>query len=311
KMWRKPKAPKSYRYDLAILVDPKEKIPPSDKKALKLFEKSANELGISVEQITRKDYMRLPEYDALFIRETTAVDNHTYRFAKKAESEDMVVIDDPVSILRCTNKIYLADLFKNHDIATPKTVVLNQPDTEALKTLVNDMGLPLVLKIPDGSFSRGLIKAESFEELEKGIKLLLKDSSLLLAQEFLYTDYDWRIGILNNKPLYACRYYMVRNHWQIYKHGSTTKSGRFDTLPTFEAPKAVLDIAVKASQLIGNGFYGVDIKQSGDRVVIIEINDNPSIEAGVEDGYLGEQLYTEIMSEFLRKMEARGRKYTQ
>ncbi|MDH5190995.1 MAG: RimK family protein [Gammaproteobacteria bacterium] len=311
KMWRKPKARKSYRYDLAILVDPKEDMPPSDKKALKLFEKAANELGISTEYITRKDYMRLPEYDALFIRETTAVDNHTYRFAKKAEAEDMVVIDDPVSILRCTNKIYLADLLKNHSISTPKTVVLNQPDSEELQELVNEIGLPIVLKIPDGSFSRGIIKAETFAELEDGVKLLLKESSLLLAQEFLYTDYDWRIGILNNKPIYACRYYMVRNHWQIYKHGSTTKSGGFDTLPTFEAPKAVLDIATRASQLIGSGFYGVDIKQSGDRVVVIEINDNPSIESGVEDGYLGEQLYTEIMNEFLRRMEARGRKNIQ
>ncbi|MDH5614767.1 MAG: RimK family alpha-L-glutamate ligase, partial [Gammaproteobacteria bacterium] len=77
------------------------------------------------------------------------------------------------------------------------------------------------------------------------------------------------------------------------------------------APKAVLDIATRASQLIGSGFYGVDIKQSGDRVVVIEINDNPSIESGVEDGYLGEQLYTEIMNEFLRRMEARGRKNIQ
>ena len=49
------------------------------------------------------------EYDALFIRETTAINDHTYRFAKRAESEGMVVIDDPQSILRCTNKIFLAD----------------------------------------------------------------------------------------------------------------------------------------------------------------------------------------------------------
>ena len=36
-----------------------------------------------------------PNTTALFIRETTALDNHTYRFANKAEKEDMVVIDDP------------------------------------------------------------------------------------------------------------------------------------------------------------------------------------------------------------------------
>lgn len=307
RMWRKPKARKSYRYDLAILVDPEEGMPPSDDMALKNFETAANKLGIATELITKKDYIRLPEYDGLFIRETTAVDHHTYMFAKKAEAEDMVVIDDSSSILRCTNKIYLADLLRTHRIPTPVSVILNQPGSRSLQRLVNEIGFPMVLKIPDGSFSRGIIKVNNLEELEKGAESLLKNSALLIAQEFLYTQYDWRIGVLNNKPLYACRYYMVDNHWQIYKHGETTKSGDFDTLPTFEVPRQVLDVAVKSARLIGNGLYGVDIKQSTDRVVVIEVNDNPSIESGVEDKYLGEQLYDEIMAEFLRRMESRGR----
>lgn len=307
KLWRQPKSRKAYRYDLAILVNPDEEMPPSDAKALKLFEKAANKLGIATELITKKDYVRLPEYDGLFIRETTAVDHHTYRFAKKAEAEDMVVIDDPTSILRCTNKIYLADLLRTHKIPTPKSVILNQPNSAELRRLAEDMGFPLVLKIPDGSFSRGVIKVENQEELEAGAKELLKNSALLIAQEYLYTQYDWRIGVLNNKPLYACRYYMVSDHWQIYQHGDTIQSGGFDTLPTFEAPKAVIDVAVKAARLIGNGLYGVDIKQSDNRVVVIEVNDNPSIESEVEDKYLGDELYTEIMSEFLRRLEARGR----
>jgi glutathione synthase/RimK-type ligase-like ATP-grasp enzyme len=36
---------------------------------------------------------------------------------------------------------------------------------------------------------------------------------------------------------------------------------------------------------------------------VIEVNDNPSIDAGVEDQYLGEDLYRRIMQEFLRRME--------
>jgi len=307
KIWRKPRAKKPFRFDMAILVDPEEAMPPSDAKALRNFEKAAEQLGIATDLITRKDYVRLPEYDALFIRETTAVDHHTYRFAKKAEAEDIVVIDDSTSILRCTNKIYLADLLATHKIPTPKTVILNQPNEKMLQKLVEEIRFPIILKIPDGSFSRGIVKTETMDELQKAARELLQDSAMLLAQEFMYTEFDWRIGVFNNKPLYACRYYMVRDHWQIYHHGETTESGGFDTLPTFETPKKVLDLAVKTTRLIGNGLYGVDIKQSGDRVVVIEVNDNPSIESGVEDKYLGEQLYLEIMSEFLRRLEARGR----
>ena len=158
---------------------------------------------------------------------------------------------------------------------------------------------PIVIKIPDGSFSRGVVKVQNRQELEQKVAELFQQSALLIAQEFLYTDFDWRIGILNNKALYACRYYMVKNHWQIYRHGSSkVDTGTFDTLPRFEVPKAVLDAALKATQPIGNGFYGVDVKEKDGKGYVIEVNDNPNIDRGVEDRYLGDELYHLIMAEF-------------
>ena len=55
--------------------------------------------------------------------------------------------------------------------------------------------------------------------------------------------------------------------------------------------------------MIGDGFYGVDLKQSGDRSVIIEINDNPSVDAGYEDALLKDQLYLEIMKVFRERLD--------
>lgn len=308
-VWRQQKEKKAFRYDLAILVNPEETLPPSDEGALKRFIKQGKALGINVELIKPRDYMRLPEFDALFIRETTAIDHHTYRFAKKAESEGLVVIDDSKSIQLCTNKIYLADMFRTHKVPTPKTVLLRRESAADLHQEIKDLGMPVVIKIPDGSFSRGMVRVENESELEEKCAPLFEKSSLLLAQEFLYTDFDWRIGVLNGKPLYACRYYMVKNHWQIYRHdsGSNKKadSGGFDTLPTFEVPKAVLEAAVNATRHIGNGFYGVDVKESKGKGYVIEVNDNPSIESGVEDGYLGKELYTLILQEFVRRIESK------
>jgi hypothetical protein len=90
KIWRQPRSRRTYRYDLAILHDPQEALPPSNRKALDNFIRVGQQLGVDVELIEKKDYSRLAEYDALLIRETTSVDNHTYRFAKKAESEGLV-----------------------------------------------------------------------------------------------------------------------------------------------------------------------------------------------------------------------------
>jgi glutathione synthase/RimK-type ligase-like ATP-grasp enzyme len=279
-------------------------MPPSNRGALKKFINAGQDLGIEVELITQQHYARLPEFDALFIRETTAIDHHTYRFAKKAEAEGLVVIDDPTSILRCTNKIYLADLFRTHKVPSPKTWIVHKGNKAHLDKLENEAGYPMVIKIPDGSFSKGIVKVETRQELDQKVSELFKQSALLLAQEFLYTDYDWRIGVFNNKALYACRYYMVKNHWQIYRHGEKRiDSGQFETMPTFEAPKRVLDAALKASQSIGNGLYGVDVKEINGKGFVIEVNDNPNIDRGIEDKYLGDELYHQIMSEFLRRME--------
>ena len=260
-----------------------------------------------MDPITRTDYARLAEYDGLFIRETTTLTNHTYQFAHRAEREDMVVIDDPQSILRCTNKIYLRDLLIAKKLAIPKTEVVFRDDANALAALPDKLGFPIVLKIPDGSFSRGVSKVETPEALKQAAETLFQQSALLLAQEYIYTEFDWRIGVLNREPLYACQYFMSRGHWQIYNHAAKggTRTGGFATLPIRQAPSDVVKLATRAAGAIGDGLYGVDLKKVGDRVVVIEVNDNPSIDAGVEDEYLGEDLYRRIMDEFLRRMERR------
>lgn len=308
KIWRKPRVRRQYRYEIAMLHDPNEVMPPSDKRALKNFISAGKKLGIEVDPITRSDYSRLAEYDGLFIRETTSLDNHTYRFAHRAEREGMVVIDDPVSILRCTNKIYLNDLLRARKLPTPRTEVVFRDNDAQLATLGDTLGYPLVLKIPDGSFSRGVVKVEDEAELRRASASLFQHSALLIAQEFMYTEYDWRIGVLNGQALYACQYFMSRGHWQIYDHAhgkpsGLPRTGGFKTVPVRDAPASVVKLAVKASTAIGDGLYGVDLKLDGKRAVVIEVNDNPSIDSDVEDAYLGEDLYLRIMGEFLRRLE--------
>ena len=305
-VWRKPRLRKQTRYDLAVLVDPDEKLPPSDKQALKKFVSIGKQMGINAELITKKDYVRLAEYDALFIRETTAINNHTYRFAKRAESEGMVVFDDPQSILRCTNKIFLADLLSTNGIPTPETLILSKDrQKEDMQLAIDTLGYPMVIKIPDGSFSRGIVKAENEQALKQHLDELFKQSALVLAQAYTFTDYDWRIGMLNKKPIFCCQYFMSRGHWQIYKHSDSGKviSGDFRTLPIHETPKKVLDVATRAANLIGDGLYGVDIKQHGDKAMVIEVNDNPNIDSGVEDVYLKDDLYRIVLEEFIRRLE--------
>jgi glutathione synthase/RimK-type ligase-like ATP-grasp enzyme len=306
-VWRTRGNNKKARWDMAILVNPDEKTPPSDHKALSLFVKAASKVGINAQLVTRKDLKMLSQYDALFIRETTEIKNHTYELACKAEKEGLVVIDDPTSILRCCNKVFLHDAFSYHKVPSPRTRFIHASSDTLIAQLIQEYGFPMVLKLPESAFSLGVYKVNDEPQLRSKLSEMLKTSALVLAQEFLYTEYDWRIGVLNGRVLYACRYYMARNHWQIYNHGNKSEAGDFDTLPTFEVPKPVLDAAINACKFIGNGLYGVDIKQSQNHTYVIEVNDNPSIESDVEDKYLGKALYEQIMQVFVERLEQRGK----
>lgn len=292
------------RYDLAILHNPKEAHPPSDARALKRFIKAAQQLDLDVELITRDDYGRLAEFDALFIRETTSVNHHTYRFARRAAAEGLVVIDDPDSILKCTNKVYLAELMARHRIAAPKTSIVNRANVAASAA---SLPMPCILKQPDSAFSQGVIKVDSETHFVEAANRLLEKSELIIAQEFMPTAFDWRIGIFNRQPLYACKYYMAGRHWQIIQHDGAGREleGRAETLPIADVPPRVINTALKAANLIGNGLYGVDLKEIGKKVYLIEVNDNPSIDAGVEDAILKDGLYREIIAGLLQRIEER------
>ncbi len=306
KRWRRDNPAKAFNFDLAILANPQEPyaLSPSDEAAIQKFCKAANQLDIRAEVITPRDLPRLMEFDALFIRETTRLDNHTMRFALKAERSGMVVIDDPESIRRCCNKVFLSELLRTHNVPTPNSTLLTRRN---LSELSPKFAYPIVLKIPDGSFSIGVHKVKSEQELATLCKDLFQTSSILIAQDYVPTEFDWRIGIVDGKPLYACRYYMSKDHWQIYNHAAegSDSYGLSDTIPVSDVPRPVLKTALKAASLIGNGLYGVDLKQTGKQVLVIEVNDNPSIDSGVEDRVIGDDLYLAVMATFKKRLEAR------
>ena len=100
---------------------------------------------------------------------------------------------------------------------------------------------------------------------------------------------------------------MSKEHWQIYNHESGqargVREGDSKTFRVEDAPEIVVKTAVKAAGLIGNGFYGVDLKQTTKGVVVIEINDNPNIDHGIEDAVLKEDLYRRIIEDFVWRLD--------
>jgi glutathione synthase/RimK-type ligase-like ATP-grasp enzyme len=295
--------PDKKKYDMAILVNPEDNNPPSDEKAIQKFIKAGDQAGFNVELINKNDFGELIQYDALFIRETTYVNHHTFRFAKKAQSLGLTVIDDPESILKCTNKVYLHELLNSNKILTPKSYVISKDNQHKVPEKLN---YPLILKQPDGAFSKGVFKINNAEEYNQVCATMFQKSELVIGQEFLPTPFDWRVGIIDGQVLYVCKYFMAEAHWQIVNWNSekSQQEGDVQCIAVDQAPSGLLKTALRATSLIGKSLYGVDMKEVDGKFYVIEINDNPNIDSGIEDKILKEKLYSTIMDVFLNKIKS-------
>ena len=98
---------------------------------------------------------------------------------------------------------------------------------------------------------------------------------------------------------------MVKKHWQIVQHDRRGRpvQGGFRSFSLTEAPQDVVTTAVKAASCIGQGLYGVDLKETGNGVAVIEINDNPNLEHGCEDSGEGEIVWKRLTQWFIDRLE--------
>ncbi len=290
------------RASLAVLHDPDDPFSPSSPETLDRLERVAARRNVHVRRVGLDELHKLPEYDALWIRALTGVSEPAFQFALRAEALGSPVVDDSQSIIRCGNKVFLEELLRREGIPTPRTRILTR---HTPWEQVAELGSPLVVKLPDGSFSAAVHKVSTRDEYRRRADDMFRRSPLIIAQEFLPTDYDWRITTLDGRLLFACKYHMARGHWQIRAEtaGGKERYGRVQAVPRDQAPADVVETALRAARLIGDGLYGVDLKETPDGPVVIEINDNPNLDVGYDDAADGAAIYEDLVDFFLRRIE--------
>lgn len=98
---------------------------------------------------------------------------------------------------------------------------------------------------------------------------------------------------------------MARGHWQIVKHrpDGTAREGGFKTFALEQTPREVVDLAVRAAKPIGDGLYGVDLKETANGIVVMEVNDNPNLEHGIEDAVGKDEVWVRILKWFIDRLD--------
>jgi glutathione synthase/RimK-type ligase-like ATP-grasp enzyme len=255
--------------------------------ALMRLSQVARKLGHRVDFLFRPDMYKIPEYDAIFIRALTDPLNSAYVAARTAEMHGVRVIDDPESIRICCDKVNMYQRLIRDRVPLPETRMVNRSEIcpQLAKKLLGELGNPVVLKAPNSSFSMYVEKASTVEEFLAIGRRFLRRADRIVVQGFIQSSFDWRVGVIAGEPLYVCQYVIPKKRWKILTHTPDGKTvyGPVKSIPLDKAPAGLIECAVKAANAIGNSLYGVDLKQTETGYVVIEVNDNPTINAGDED----------------------------
>lgn len=266
--------------------------------ALMRLSQVARKLGHRVDFIFRPDMYKIKDYDAVYIRALTDPLNSSYVAARTAEMHGVKVIDDPDSIRICCDKVNMYQHLINQNVPIPPTRIINryQINLTIAEQIIAELGAPVVLKAPNSSFSMYVEKVDKAEEFVTVARRFVRRADRIVAQKFIKSAFDWRVGILNNQPLYVCQYIIPKKRWKIQTQTADGKTiyGPVKGIALDKADPALIECALAATKAIGSGLYGVDLKQTDNGYVVIEVNDNPTINAGEEDQVNGD-LYERLI----------------
>ena len=273
---------------LGIFVDRKTLSNSEQLSALIHCRDVAESRGHSVEFLFPVDINKIPKMDALFIRARTDPMNITYVAARMADFHGIPVIDDSDSIQICGDKINMYSHLQRKHVSLPKTVFLSKNDlsVERVSQLFDTLGTPLIVKEPSTSFSLRVEKVMDIAGFFKVARRFIKMSDWIVVQQFVQSTYDWRVGVLGGKLLYVCKYTIPSVTFKIQAsvNGHIVYCG-VESVPESAVPPHVIQLGIDAANAIGNGLYGVDIKNNNGDACVIEVNDNPSLESGEDAHY--------------------------
>lgn len=255
--------------------------------ALTNFRMAAAKLGHDCDFLFRSELMNIPRYDGLLIRALTDPLNTSYVAARMGEVHGLKVVDEPDSIMVCCDKVNMYQHLMRAGVPMPETCFLADEEVtvEQAAELFERYGRPLVLKAPNSSFSAYVEKVHDPAQFVQVGKRFLRRADRLVVQQYLPSSFDWRVTILGGQVLFVVKYVMAKGAWRIHDKDDEGKPTLCTVLAVDKAsiPPGLVATALAAGQAIGTSLYGVDLKEIDGSFTVIEVNDNPNIDAGNED----------------------------
>ncbi|MFW9950855.1 MAG: RimK family alpha-L-glutamate ligase [Candidatus Thorarchaeota archaeon] len=207
------------------------------------------------------------------------------------EEYGVKLINSRQSLEIASDKFLTSMYLEKHNLPTPKTIVCENPN-DALDSF-EELGGDIVLKPLYGSKGVGITRINDKGFAENVFHTLGQLNEIFYLQEFIeHSNRDIRILVLGDRAVAGM--YRVSDNWKTNVYfGAKTEP--------LELTTELTNLAIKAAKITKTDIAGVDIVESKEGLLILEVNSIP--------GFTGLQKVTEInlaeeiISYFLKNAE--------
>lgn len=217
----------------------------------------------------------LPYYDAVIPRIGASITFYGTAVVRQFEMMGTFCVNESVAISRSRDKLRSLQLLSRKNVGLPRTGFANKPDN--IKDLIKNVGgAPVVIKLLEGTQGIGVVLADTNKAAESIIEAFMGLKANILVQEFIKEagGADIRCFVVGNKVVAAMKRQGAEGEFRSNLHrGGSAKLMRLS--------KEERATATNAAKVMGLNVCGVDILQSKNGPVVMEVNSSPGLE-GIE-----------------------------
>jgi ribosomal protein S6--L-glutamate ligase len=210
--------------------------------------------------------------DAVIPRIGASITLYGLAVVRQFEMMGVYCLNESQAIARSRDKLRCLQILSRHDIGLPPTVYTRQAD-HVPSCIEKVEGPPVVVKLLQGTQGIGVVLAESTAAASSVIEAFQGLEQNILIQKFIKeaNGADIRALVVGRKVVAAMKRQAVSGEFRSNLHrGGTAKK--------FRLPAEYRKTALAAVRVLGLRVAGVDMIESAEGPMVMEVNSSPGLE---------------------------------
>jgi ribosomal protein S6--L-glutamate ligase len=223
---------------------------------------------------------------------------------KRLETHGNILLNSTDSMALCNDKLETQVVLNNGGFITPWSMVIGSLTTlnAALDVAESDgnLNFPMIVKTLRGTHGLGVMKVDSRSSLVSVVQAVVSHGMQVMLQAFIKHDKSARLIMIGDQMLAANLRMQPKE-----KDEFRTNSHLGSTTEKYEPSEEELSMGRKIVDLFGCRFCAIDYIIDGDRLIVLEVNGSPGLEA-IQKNWEGERDLAKMVVEYCASLVQEG-----